>query len=112
MEDEVDLERLRASLLLGVDAVAPAEAHPTQREAVVGGGHRAIGLQRTIASATRTVRAMCSTSWTRTTSAPLAIASATLAAVPSTRSLGGRPPRISPMKRLRDVPTSSGSPPR
>ena len=41
-------------------------------------------------------------------SAPAAMASAVLAAVPSSRSSGGAPPVSSPRNRLRLVPTSSG----
>ncbi len=70
-----------------------------------------VGHPRTMASATRRVRAMCATSCTRTMSAPDAMARATVAAVASTRSSGGAPSSSSPRNRFRLVPTSSGSPP-
>jgi len=104
-QHEVHLERLRRGALLVRDAVATREPHPPQRDPVAHARHL------TIPSATRTVFMIGSTSWTRTISAPAAIASATLAAVPSSRSSGAAPPRSSPMTRFRLVPTSSGSPP-
>ena len=76
MEHEVDLERCARDLLLGVDAVAAAEAHAEQAEAVRV-AIRGVAHRRTIASATARVRAMAATSCTRTTSAPAAMASAT-----------------------------------
>ena len=57
MEDDVDLERLRLDLLVRQDAVARVEAHAAQGQPIGIVGHR-----RTIASATRRVRAMCATS--------------------------------------------------
>ena len=68
------------------------------------------GRHRTMPSATRTVRIIGSTSCTRTMSAPAAIASATVAAVPSSRSSGGAPPSSSPMNRLRLVPDQHRQP--
>ena len=68
------------------DAVAADELHPAQRDPVAHPSppHDPVG-------DTRTVFMIGSTSWTRTISAPAAIASATLAAVPSSRSSGGAP---------------------
>src|SRR5262245_25563090 len=45
------------------------------------------------ASVIRAARDICLTSWTRMMEAPLAMERATVAAVPSRRSSGGRPPR-------------------
>ena len=65
---------------------------------------------RTIASATSATCFISATSCTRTMSAPFAIAMATDAAVPKTRSSTGAPPSTAPIVDLRDVPTSSGRP--
>ena len=62
------------------------------------------GRHRTMPSATRTVRIIGSTSCTRTMSAPSAIASATVAAVPSTRSLRRRA-----AQQLADEPLAAGA---
>src|SRR5207302_483454 len=68
------------------------------------GGH-----PRTIASVILATRTMAPTSCTRTKSAPLAIATATVAAVPSSRSSTGRFNTL-PMLPLREVPTKTGRP--
>src|SRR5262249_2663372 len=93
-------------------ALGVAEAiEPGQRLRV--GGDRCLAhavspcQPRTTASAILATRVICLTSWTRTMSAPPAIARATVAAVPSTRSSTGVP-RTRPMCDLREVPTSRG----
>ncbi len=53
---------------------------------------------------------MASTSWTRTTAAPLATDHATLAAVPISRCHGSLSPVIVPINDLRLVPTTTGRP--
>src|SRR5438105_13893963 len=77
----------------------------------VGHGAAASGIApRTTASAMRATRAISLTSCTRTMSAPLAIAIATVAAVPSRRSSTGRPPSTLPIVDLREVPVRIGRP--
>src|SRR5579859_8531 len=57
---------------------------PGQRSGIRIEAHRASSSRpRTTASAMRATRAICRTSWTRTMSAPCAIQSAMVAAVPS-----------------------------
>src|SRR5579859_1357761 len=60
-------------------------------------------------SATAATRVIARTSCTRTTSTPRRIAAATVAAVPSTRSVTGRSSSL-PMNDLRDVPIRMGWP--
>ena len=57
MEDDVHLEALRLHLLLRMNPVARHETHPPQGQSIGMVGH-----PRTMASATRRVRAMCATS--------------------------------------------------
>src|SRR5262249_28056883 len=62
-----------------------------------------------MASATRSACTVSATSWTRTMAAPFSTARRWLAMEPPTRRLGGEGTTAS-MKRLREAPTSRGSP--
>ena len=110
MEDEVDLERLRRLLLPGVHAVARLEPHAEQAEPIRearrrSSAHHRVGHAHGPHDRRHVVDA-------HDVGARAATASATVAAVPSTRSSGAAPSSSSPRNRLRLVPTSTGRPPR
>src|SRR2546428_3932851 len=63
-----------------------------------------------MASIARATRTMTPTSCPRITSAPFMMPTATAAAVPSTRSCTGSPPRMWPIVPLREGPITTGSP--
>src|SRR5207302_3705059 len=109
---DIDEEHLAGGLLIRIQSMVGVEGHLAEHDPIghgdgtppAAGGH-----PRTIASVIRATRTMAPTSCTRTKSAPCAIATATVAAVPSSRSSTGRFNTL-PMLPLREVPTKTGRP--
>src|SRR5207237_7692744 len=112
-ELDVDLEALGLDLLARLHAVAGLEGQLGEDDAIGRGrvdhldvpGH----VPRTIASAIRAARTFASTSWTRTTSTPAAIARAVVASVAASRWSAGRS-RTFPRVDFREVPSTTGRP--
>src|SRR5262249_32464149 len=102
LEYEVELEGLSDLRLMLHHAVIGMQRQPADEDGVA---HRA----SRIAAATRNACTVSATSWVRTIGARFSTASRWLAIEPPMRWSGGAGDTVS-MKRLREAPTSSGSP--
>src|SRR6478609_1617310 len=102
VEDEVETEGLSDPALVLHDAVIGMEGQPGDKHGV---GHRAPRM----AAAMRSACTVSGTSWVRMIAAPPA-AARRWAAIDPPRRWSGEAGETLSMKRLRDAPTSSGSP--
>src|SRR5262249_16351904 len=114
LDFHVDDEDLSRRLLFRAKSMVGVERHLVKQDAVAHGDgppacRPGTGGPRGIASVMRATRTIAFTSWARTTSTPFMIATATVAAVPSSRSCTGRFKTL-PMLPFLDVPMRSGRP--